>query len=134
MTQIQAYLFFNGNCREAMTFYQNCLGGELTLQTIGDSPLSEQMPETMKNAILHAMLKKDQLVLLGSDMVGQNGLIAGNNFSLMLNCGSEAEARSFYEKLSTGGEATHPLENTFWGALFGDLRDPFGNQWMIHFQ
>ena len=36
MTQINAYLTFNGNCREAMQFYTDCLGGELYLQTIGE--------------------------------------------------------------------------------------------------
>jgi len=134
MTQIQSYLFFNGSCREAMTFYQNALGGELSLQTIGESPMSEQMPETMKNAILHARLSKNGLVLMASDMMGEKGLMIGNNISMMLNCETEAEARAFYEKLAAGGEATHPLENTFWGALLGDLQDPFGHRWMVNFQ
>jgi PhnB protein len=40
MTQINSYLTFNGNCQEAMIFYQKCLGGELTFQTVGESPLS----------------------------------------------------------------------------------------------
>jgi len=117
-----------------MTFYQNALGGELSLQTIGESPMSEQMPETMKNAILHARLSKNGLVLMASDMMGEKGLMIGNNISMMLNCETEAEARAFYEKLAAGGEATHPLENTFWGALLGDLQDPFGHRWMVNFQ
>lgn len=54
MTQINSYLTFNGNCREAMTFYQECLGGELFMQTIGESPMAEQMPLPMKESILHA--------------------------------------------------------------------------------
>jgi len=49
---INGYLTFNGNCREAMNFYKKCLGGELTFQTIGDSPLSEKMNSKMQNAIL----------------------------------------------------------------------------------
>ena len=48
MTQINSYLTFSGNCREAMTFYRECLGGELYFQTIGESPLSEKMPEQMR--------------------------------------------------------------------------------------
>jgi PhnB protein len=133
MTQINTYLTFNGNCRDAMTFYKECLGGELFLQTIGESPLAEQMPLPMKDCILHATLTKGTLVIMASDMVGENGLIVGNNVSLMLNCSSEAEIRTFYEKLSTGGKATHPLENTFWGALFGGLTDKFGNLWLLQF-
>lgn len=133
MTRINTYLTFNGNCREAMAFYKECLGGELFLQTIGESPLAGQMPSQMKDCILHATLTKDALVIMASDMVGEHGLIKGNAVSLMLNCSSEEEITTFYEKLSTGGKATHPLENTFWGALFGGLTDKFGNLWLLQF-
>jgi len=133
MTQINAYLSFNGNCREAMTFYHECLGGELSLQTIDGSPLADQMPAEMKACILHSSLQKDGLVLLASDMVGEEGLKRGNTVSLMLNCSNEAETRAFYASLSEGGAATHPLEITFWGALFGGLTDKFGNHWLLHF-
>ena len=133
MTQINTYLTFNGNCRDAMTFYKECLGGELFLQTIGESPLAEKMPAPMKDCILHSTLTKGALVIMASDMVGENGLMIGNNVSLMLNCGSEQEIKTFYEKLSVGGKATHPLENTFWGALFGGLTDKFGNLWLLQF-
>lgn len=133
MTHINSYLTFGGNCREAMTFYKNCLGGELDLQTIGESPLADKMPPQMRDSILHATLTKGTLVLMASDMVGEKGLIKGNAVSLMLNCSSEDEIRAFYKKLSTGGQATHPLEDSFWGALFGDLTDKYGNQWLLHF-
>ncbi len=134
MTQINSYLTFNGNCREAMTFYKECLGGELVLQTIGESPMADKMPPQMKKSILHSTLTKGSLVLMASDMVSEQGLVKGNSVSLMLNCSSEAEIKSCYKNLSRGGEATHPLENTFWGAWFGDLVDKFGNHWLLHYQ
>lgn len=132
MTQINSYLTFSGNCREAMSFYADCLGGKLSLQTIADSPLSDAMPSDMLQSIVHSTLVRDNLVLMGSDMVGEKGLIRGNAVSLMLNCANEEEARACYEKLSAGGEATHPLHISFWGALFGDLTDKYGNQWLLH--
>lgn len=88
----------------------------------------------MKNSILHATLKKDDLLLMGSDMVGNTGLQKGNNISMMLNCNSEKEIRDRYQKLSEGGEQTNPLEFTFRGGLFGNLVDKFGNQWLLHYQ
>jgi PhnB protein len=133
MAQINSYSTFNGNCREAMTFYKECLGGELILQTVGGSPLAEQMPPQMQACILHATLTNGNLILIGSDMVSETGFIKGNAISLMLNCHSEEEIRRFYKKLSAGGQATHPLENTFWGALFGGLTDKFGNHWLLNF-
>jgi PhnB protein len=132
--KIRAYLTFNGNCREAMHFYKDCIGGELTLQTIGDSPLADKMPDQVKEYILHATLIKDGLVLMGSDMVGDKGLNKGNNVSMVLDCDNEADTRNYYEKLAAGGEATHPLEVSFWGALFGNLEDRYGNHWLLNFE
>lgn len=117
-----------------MAFYRNCLGGTLTFQTVGDSPLSEKLPEDMKNSILHATLTSGNLVLMGSDMACEDGLIRGNAVSLMLECGSEVDIRTFYEKLSEAGKKNNPIEQTFWGALFGDVTDKYGNHWLLHHQ
>ena len=131
--QLHAYLTFNGNCKEAMTFYQNCLGGDLMLQTLGDSPLSKEMPRTMKNYILHATLTKDAFVIHASDLVPQTGRLKGNTVSLFLNCSSEAEINLIYEKLSKNCKANNSIEHTFWGSLFGDLTDKYGNHWLLNY-
>ncbi|MEP7109144.1 MAG: VOC family protein [Ferruginibacter sp.] len=133
MSSINSYLTFNGDCREAMEFYQKCLGGQLFFQTVGESPLSEKMPKKMKDCILHSTLTNGSLLLMGSDMVGENGLVRGNAVSLALDCVSEKEIRSCYKKLSAGGQATHPLKGTFWGALFGGLTDKYGNSWTLNY-
>lgn len=135
MKNIHPYLTFSGNCREAMTFYNECLGGELKLQTIGESPLSDKMPEKMQQCILHAVLTHHgNNLIMASDMVSDEGLVKGNAVSLMLDCSSEAEIKNVFQKLSSnGGKVLHPLENSFWGALFGDLMDKYGNIWLLHF-
>src|SRR5258706_2297813 len=103
MTQINAYLTSNGNCREAMTFYQACLGGELSMQPVEGSPMENEMPVGAKQKILHASLKKDSLVLLGSDMAGPEGIVKGNTNSLCLNCYSENEIKAIFSHLSALG-------------------------------
>lgn len=133
MTSINSYLTFNGNCREAMTFYKECLGGELVLQTVGESPLADKMPPKMKEHILHSTLQNGGAVIMASDIVGESGIVKGNAVSLMLNCTSEEEIKACYEKLSAGGKVNHPLEDTFWGAVFGDLIDKFGNKWLLNY-
>lgn len=133
MKGINSYLTFNGNCREAMQFYKECLGGKLHFQTIGESPLSDKMPRQMKDSILHSTLSKRSFLLMGSDMVANDGLSRGNAVSLMLDCSNEKEIKTCYEKLSAGGTRDHPLEISFWGALFGDLTDKYGNRWLLHF-
>lgn len=132
-THINSYLTFNGNCREAMNFYAACLGGELYFQTIGESPMAGKMPVEMKDSILHATLSNGGLVLMASDMCNEKGLIKGNSVSLMLNCSSEEEIKTCYLKLSADGSADHPLEDTFWGAVFGGLTDKFGNHWILNY-
>lgn len=133
MAQLYSYLTFNGNCRQAMTFYQHCLGGELNFQTIGESPLSEPLPKAMKSYIIQATLRKDGFVLMATDMVANEGLTLGNSISLMLNCQSEYELEYFYQQLANGGEATQPLETNFWGAVFGSVTDQFGIRWLLNY-
>ena len=131
---LHSYLTFSGNCREAMTFYQDCLGGELSFQTIGESPLPPGLPAHMKNYLVHASLCRNGFVLMASDMVGEQGLVKGNAVSMMLQCSSPEEIRTCYEKLSRDGQAAQALEPTYWGGLSGDLTDKFGNHWLLHYQ
>ena len=132
MTQLHAYFTFNGNCREALTFYQECLGGELSLQTVGSSPMADSWPAQVQQQILHASLKKDGLVLLGSDMAGPGELVQGNTISLSLTCSSEEETNTFFSNLSAGGQITHPLHG-FYAGTIGMLTDKFGMNWMIYY-
>lgn len=133
MTQISAYLNFNGNCREAIQFYKDCLGGELSLQSVKDTPLAAQCPAGKENDILHASLTGDGFVLMASDMLGPDGYQPGNNFSLSINCSSEAQLHTLFEKLSAGGQVFMPVKEQFWGSLFGALSDQFGTRWMLNY-
>ncbi len=134
MSHIIAYLTFRGCCRQAMTFYQQCLGGELYLQTVGESPMAERLPKRMQDCIVHACLTHQDMRLMATDMVGEAGLWRGNSVSLMLDCRSEEEIKACYQKLSKEGQATHPIAPTFWGALFGGLTDKYGNHWLLNYQ
>ncbi|AWI25721.1 VOC family protein [Flavobacterium pallidum] len=131
MAHISAYLTFNGNCRQAMQFYRDCLGGELQLQELGDTPLGENMPPAMRHAILQATLTNSNLQLTATDMPDDDGLQRGNAVTLMLHCDTEEEIRRYYKKLSTGGRQAHPVEDVFGGGFSGDLIDKFGNRWLL---
>ncbi len=96
--------------------------------------MSKQMPAAIQSHIMHAGLTNGKVVLLGSDMVGPEGLVRGNSFLLHLECDSEEELRTLYSKLSSGGKATYPPAPSFWGAVYGQLVDKFGNSWMLNYQ
>src|SRR3954453_1533870 len=131
MTQINPYVGFNGKCREAMTFYKECLGGELALTTVAESTIATQCPAAMQDNILHSSLTRNGTVLLmASDMTGPDGFQQGNNISLSMNCSSGEEINVFFSKLSEDGKIIDPLKVQFWGALFGVFTDKFGIRWM----
>jgi len=113
-----------------MTFYKECLGGELTLETVKGSPMESHWPKEVQNNILHACLENGSLTLLGSDMVEADGLSKGNNISLSLICNSNEEIELFFKKLSAGGKIKYPLHN-FYAGKIGGLIDKFGINWIL---
>ncbi|MBB2150819.1 VOC family protein [Pedobacter gandavensis] len=131
MITISPYFTFSGNCREAMTFYQDCFGGVLNFQCVADAPLSDELPQPMKDCILQASLVKDNLVLMATDMVAEEGLTHGNSISMMVSFSNEDAIRQCYQKLSAGGQRSRPLELSFWGGLFGCVKDKYGNDWLL---
>jgi PhnB protein len=133
MKQLNAYLQFNGNCREAMTFYEACLGGKLTLQTIGESQMAAQMPAELHNNILHSSLDNGHISLMAADSMGADGMIKGNMIALCVVCSTKSEIQSLYAKLSAGGQIGHPLNEEFFGT-FGDFTDKFGISWMLQLE
>ena len=133
MAGIYSYITFNGNCLEAMTYYQKCFGGRLVVQTIGGSPLGKNLPRHLKKYVLSASLTKKDMILMGSDIVPENGLIKGNSVSLSLFCDSEKEIERLYKKLAVDGQANQPLQITFWNAIFGNVTDKFGVHWLLNF-
>jgi PhnB protein len=134
MAQLVPYLKFNDDkCREAMTFYKNIFGGELTLMTLGESPMAGEMPAEAQNKIMHSSLISPGIEFSGSDMMMDKAII-GDNVGLSLVTKSEEETRTLFSKLSEGGSVFMPLEKTFWSPLFGVVTDKYGIEWMINFE
>ncbi len=132
MKEIATYLNFDGNCREAMTFYKECLGAELHLMPFSEMP-GDHPPES-KHRIMHARLAKGAMAIMASDTMPGMPLHQGNNFSISIQCDSQHEIDSFFAALSEGGKVTMPLQDQFWGARFGMVTDRFGIQWMFNFE
>lgn len=133
MIRLNPYLTFDGNCREAMTFYRGCLGGELTLQTVADTPIAAQCSAGMQDQVMHAAIENDGFVLMGTDMRRPGeALRPGNDMAISLDLDDEEEARDCFSALSDGGEVIDPLAEKPWGALFGVVQDRFGKVWMLN--
>jgi PhnB protein len=131
MRTINVYLVFDGNCREAMTFYQECLGGDLVMMTVAESPMADQWPAAMQQQVLHASLTNENLVLLGSDMGSPEGPIEGNTVMLSLTCRTPEEVDELYDKLAAGGLRLREPHDFFAGRMSA-LTDKFGKGWIIN--
>jgi PhnB protein len=124
------YLNFNGDCRAAFTRYQEILGGELMMMTMGDLPEGERPPDMPADLVMHAALTIGDDLLMASD-VPDDLPPAGRVF---VNCTVDevAEAERVFKELSDGGEVTMPIQPTFWSPMFGMCIDRFGTPWMVN--
>jgi PhnB protein len=130
MQTIAPYLFFDGNARQVMEFYAQCLDGPLLVTTFGEGACDV---EAAKDRVMHARLTKGSSVLMASDTMPGMPFQTGNNFAVSLDCQSMNEIQSFFTALSAGGSVTLPLNDMPWGAHFGMLIDRFGIHWMLSF-
>ncbi len=133
MATMNPYLSFDGRCGEAMRFYKECLGGELKIMTVSESPIAATMPKEMRASVMHALLETGNIRIMASDMLDATPLERGNGMNLMLLCQSEEEVHALFGKLSAGGTVNAPVKVEFWSAVYGDLTDKFGVRWMLNY-
>lgn len=127
---LNPYLSFDGDARQAMEFYQEVFGGELSLHTFGEmgQPGAENADK-----IMHGMLAtSDGFTLMGADMPPGMRHSPGNNFAVSLSGDDESTLRGYWEALSRDGSVSVSLEKQMWGDVFGMCNDRFGIPWMVN--
>lgn len=130
-TQLNPYISFKDNARQAMEFYHSVFGGKLTMQTFKEFHASQDPSED--NKIMHAALEAENgMAFMAADTPNQMGYTPGANISMSLSGENHAELKGFYEKLAAGGTIGMPLEKAPWGDTFGMLTDKFGINWMVN--
>ena len=133
MPQLDMYLTFNGNCADAMRFYERTLGGKLEmLMTHAESPMAVQTPPGSADRIMHARLVIDGRILMASGSMAGQPYEGMKGFSLSLVYPTLADAQRAFDALAEGGRVTMPLQKTFWAEAFGMLVDRFGTPWMVN--
>ncbi|AFQ42251.1 VOC family protein [Desulfosporosinus meridiei] len=127
------YLVFNGNCEEAVNFYQVALGGETQILHFADAPPNPAfpIPDQVKNLVMHAELRKDGHVIRFSDTFPGNPYNTGNNISFSLEFDSKEATKSVFDVLSEDGTIEMELQETFFSPLYGKFSDKYGIQWQV---
>lgn len=127
--ELRTFLRFNdGKCREAMNFYKECFGGELTFQTGGESPMAKDIAPEFQDRIMESTLKTGGFEIHGSDMFRDKTTV-GDNFNMQLKVVNEAELNSLFDKLAQGGEIFMKPEKMPWGETFAMVTDKYGIEW-----
>jgi PhnB protein len=130
--QVSQFLLFDGDCRQAMTFYQSCLGGELTLSPVAETPMAAAFPASMHSRIIHARLVGNGLDFSACDwMRPEEQFVRGNMNCMYLSGGSREETKRIFDALSENAKVTDPISALPFG-YYGALNDQFGVRWMFH--
>ena len=129
--QLNPYLAFQGDAREAMEFYRSVFGGELTMTSFGEGEMTDDPDQ--KDKIMHAQLDAGpNLMLMGSDTPPGMPFDPGSRISISLSGDDEGTLRGYWDALSGSGTVTMPLERAPWGDSFGMCADRFGITWMVN--
>lgn len=133
MTHLTPFLLFDGNCAEAMEFYQSCLGGDLTITKMGDTPMKSQMPPELHYKVAHAHLKSGIIEFSATDwMHAKRTPKQGNTVGMYLNGGQYKELRAIFDRLAAGADndLLDDLQDLPFGT-YGHLADKYGVHWFF---
>lgn len=138
--KINSYLMFDGNCEAAFKFYEQCLGGKITMMmTHKEAPSAENVPPEWHDKIMHACLELG----VGGASPAENRLLMGSDcppgyfeppqgFYVQVSVSKPDEAERIFYALAENGKVKMAIAQTFWSSRFGMLIDQFGTPWMVN--
>ena len=130
-SRLNPYIHFDGNAREAMEFYQQALGGELTISTFAEGGMPSDPADA--NKIMHAQLDlPNGEVLMAADTMAGQMAPPFSGISMSLSGDDDAELSAWYDRLVDGGTVLEPLVEAPWGDKFGLLTDRYGLTWYVN--
>jgi PhnB protein len=134
MLQCTPFLLFDGNCAEAMTFYHKCLGGELTLTKLADTPMKDMFPPEKHNRLINAYLKSGAIEISATDWMASPAFnpIQGNTYAIFVLGGAYEELEAVFDKLKEDAdkERFQALHDLPFGT-YGQFYDKYGVQWIF---
>ena len=133
MLNLTPFLLFDGNCAEAMAFYRDCLGGELVITKVKDTPMREQVPLELHDKTISARLTSGAIEFTATDWLHQSRTPKpGNTVCMYLNGGTYSELRAIFDSLSMGADPQllDDLHDLPFGS-YGHLADRYGVHWFF---
>jgi len=132
MKPVTPYLTFYGDGQDAAAFYEKTFGLEnKEMHRYGGSDFPS--PPEAADFIMHCHLSNGDFSLMLADSI-ESGKSGASNVSLLIECESEEEIDRLYQALLEGGSIVMELQDTFWGARYGKVKDQFGFTWDLNFE
>lgn len=134
MLRCTPFLLFDGDCAEAMSFYHQCLGGDLILTRLGDTPMKAQFPPEKHGRIINAHLKSGPLEISATDWMASPALEPklGNMSALFITSTDGVELKAVFDKLAVGAERERFQDlHTMPFGTYGQFYDKYGMQWIF---
>lgn len=132
--QLHTYLNFGGNCEQAFRFYEQHLGGRITMMmTRAQQPGQAELPPADRDTILYSRMTLGETEIMGSD-VPADRFQPMRSVYLSLSLESPEETERIYALLSEDGQIFMPMQETFFAHRFAMLRDRFGTSWMLLYE
>lgn len=132
--QLEMFLNFDGNCREAVEFYAKVFQSEVeNLMTYGDAPPdpSYSLAEADKNRVMYAGIPIGGMTVMFMDMPSNSPVTIGDNITPTVSTDNKDEVTRIFNELKDGGEVCTELGQTFFSAWYGMVRDKYGVIWHI---
>jgi PhnB protein len=134
MLRCTPFLLFDGNCAKAMTFYHKCLGGELTLTKVGDTPMKDMFPPEKHDRLINASLKSGNIEISATDWMASPEYEPnqGNTYAIFVISKEPGELKAVFDKLAVGAnkDRFQELHDMSFGT-YGQFYDKFGVQWIF---
>ena len=134
MLRCTPFLLFDGNCAEAMTFYHQCLGGDLTLTRLGDTPMKDMFPKEKHDRMINAHLVSGNIDISATDWMASPSFdpVQGNTYAIFVIGGAYEELKTVFDKLAVGAGKVRlqELHDMPFG-LYGQFYDKYGVQWIF---
>jgi PhnB protein len=134
MLQSTPFLLFDGNCAEAMTFYHQCLGGEVKLTRLRDTPMRAMFPHEKHDRIINAHLKSSSIEISATDWMASPDFdpVPGNTFAIFIQGDDYNEMKGVFDRLKDGTNNTWLQElHEMPMGIYGQFYDKYGVQWIF---
>jgi PhnB protein len=133
MKTFNPYINFSGHCQDALAFYETTLNGKVVMrQTFGQAP--QAVSGVNPAHIMHAEFKAEGIYFMATDGLDPTAATVSHKITLNIGFDNADEQLTVFNALSEEGEISMPLNETFWGARFGIVKDKFGISWMLNHQ